>query len=325
MLISVCICTYNRCTLLEHCLQPIKQLIDLRPKHAIEVIVIDNNSNDETSVVVSALIPSFPFKLRYVFEAEQGLSAARNRAIDEAQGDYLAFLDDECSVPPDWLSIAVEDINEFRPMVLGGPYVGAFLPGKRPQWFKIEYGNAPFLDYGFKKGFQETFRASAGNMIVHRSVFGGVRFDINLGLKSDQLKLGEELGEEIELQERYLRAHPSQKILYDPNMIVQHFIRPEKMKLSYRARRIFANQLSDQSHVRQSYGNQEKLFVAFSKAFIEVALAPLRSFLRNREKYPFWQNYIYEIALPSIIWHLVIIARWWWGEGEDQAPRQSLH
>jgi hypothetical protein len=118
------------------------------------------------------------------------------------------------------------------------------------------------------------------------------------------------LGDETELQERYLRGRPSQKIFYDPNMIVQHFIRPEKMKLSYRARRIFADQLFQQSYVHQSYG-PEKLFVAFGKAFIKVALALGKSIFRNREKYPFWQNYIYEITLPSLTPQLGIIARWW--------------
>jgi len=237
-----------------------------------------------------------------VFEAEQGISAARNRAVDEAQGDYLAFLDDECSVPADWLSIAINDINEFRPMILGGPYVGAFLSGERPQWFKMEYGHAYFLDYGFTKGFHESFRASGGNMIVHRSVFEEVRFNTNLGIKGSELKLGEEL----DFQDRYLRSQPSQKIFYDPDMMVRHLVRPEKMTLRYRARRIFASDLFHQPH----HKNHKRLFISLSKACMEVARAPVGSFLRDRETYPSWQNYIYEKSLPAIFRHLSIIARW---------------
>ena len=83
--------------------------------------------------LVEKLIPHFPFKMRYVLEGEQGISAARNRAIDEAVGDYLAFLDDECIVSPDWLSIAIADINQFRPMHHWGPFLWSVSPRRQAQ------------------------------------------------------------------------------------------------------------------------------------------------------------------------------------------------
>src|SRR5476651_2262214 len=125
--------------------------------------------------------------MRYVLEREQGISAARNRAIDEAAGDYLAFLDDECIVNSDWLSTAIADIAQFRPNIMGGPFYGAFLPGNRPKWFKLEYGNAShFINVHYPKGFHSDFRACSGNIFVRRDVFESVRFDVAMGPKGYQ-------------------------------------------------------------------------------------------------------------------------------------------
>src|SRR5215831_17871144 len=115
MVISVCVCTYNRRELLEHCLKSLSELVDPRPRYEIEIIVIDNNSNDGTGTLVKSLIPHFPFPLHYVYEGVQGLSVARNTAIEVAGGEYLAFLDDECFVPTDWLDIAFGNIVLFNP------------------------------------------------------------------------------------------------------------------------------------------------------------------------------------------------------------------
>ena len=60
-----------------------------------ECIVIDNNSTDRTPAVVEEVAARAPFAMRRVFEARAGSSFARNRAVDEAAGDLILFIDDE--------------------------------------------------------------------------------------------------------------------------------------------------------------------------------------------------------------------------------------
>lgn len=290
MLISICVCTYNRANILLYCLRSLAGLLDPRPAHDLEVIVIDNNSRDSTSDVVKQLIPTYPFTLRYVFEGEQGLSAARNRAIKEARGDYLAFLDDECTMDSNWLAIAIADIEEFRPPFLGGPYVGAFLPGDKPSWFKIEYGNAYFLSDAYERGFQSKFRASGGNMLVRRDVFDGLRFDPTKGMKGQQVKLGEE----IDLQDRFLSLHPTEAAFYEPGLVLRHFILPQKMKLAYRVSRQFSWALTNPDVDFKGF------VVSAAKVVLWSLVAPVRCLLRDRGKYRFWQNDAYERAVPQI-------------------------
>jgi glucosyl-dolichyl phosphate glucuronosyltransferase len=290
MIISICIGTFDRCELLAYCLDSLSLLIDPRPEHDIEVIVVDNNSSDGTRQLVERTVPTFPFKLRYIFEPQQGISAARNRAIELAIGDYLAFLDDECVVERDWLSTAIADIKEFRPSLIGGPYFGAFLPGNRPNWFKIDYGDAHFVTRHFPRGFQSGFRASSGNMFVRRDVFESVTFDVAMGPKGNQLKIGEEK----DLQERFLHVHNTERVFYEPNLIVRHFIRPEKMRLAYQAKRAIATELSSKEVVKNG---------AFLTALVMVsghfALAPIMCACRSRTKYPYWQNFVYEHLIPA--------------------------
>ena len=301
MIISICIGTFNRCELLAYCLDSLSQLIDPRPEHDIEIIVVDNNSADGTRQLVERLIPNFPFKLRYVFEGEQGISAARNKAVEVAVGDYLAFLDDECIVDRDWLLTAIADIKEFRPSLIGGPYFGVFLPGSRPKWFKIEYGDAHFIRRDYPRGFQSGFNASSGNMFVRRDVFESVAFDVTMGPKGSKLKIGEE----ADLQERYLQHHDAERVFYDPKMIVRHFIRPEKMHLTYQARRAIATELDSKKAVENG-----AFLTALAMVTVHSALAPIMCACRDRAKYPYWQNFIYEHLIPATCYRIGVILKY---------------
>src|SRR5215813_2754931 len=103
MQLTVIICTYNRSKGLEAC------LTDLRDQCAEadlewEVLVIDNNSVDSTETVLQSLSRNFPRPLRWVKEIKQGLSHARNRGIQEARGDYVAFTEDDVRIDGFWVS-----------------------------------------------------------------------------------------------------------------------------------------------------------------------------------------------------------------------------
>lgn len=95
--ISVVIITYNRAQMLRNTLASMTLQIRLPD----EVLVIDNNSKDDTKDVTA----SFRDKLNihYVFEGKQGVSFARNAGIVNSTGDIIAFLDDDCVAQKEWL------------------------------------------------------------------------------------------------------------------------------------------------------------------------------------------------------------------------------
>jgi len=136
LLFSVIVCTYNRADLLQVCLSTIV-LLDY-PENRFEILIIDNNSNDNTRRV-SQLFYDRHLNTRYFFEAEQGLSHARNRGVCEAKGRYLAYIDDECKVGKDWLKNAENVIETTGARIFGGPYK-PWYEAIKPLWFKDEYG-----------------------------------------------------------------------------------------------------------------------------------------------------------------------------------------
>jgi len=100
MFISVVIPTYNKCEVLLKTLQPL-QTQSLYREH-YEIIVVNNNSTDNTERSVKAIIEVFE-TIRYVFEPRQSRGAARNAGIRAAKGEIILFLDDDIIVEHDHL------------------------------------------------------------------------------------------------------------------------------------------------------------------------------------------------------------------------------
>jgi len=116
---TVAIPTYNGESKLP---QVIERLQNQEAVEAInwEIIVVDNNSRDRTGELIRAYQKQWkhPFPLRYCFEIQQGLAFARARAIQEAQGEIIGFLDDDNLAAPNWISEAYK-------FILENPRVGA--------------------------------------------------------------------------------------------------------------------------------------------------------------------------------------------------------
>ena len=90
--VSVVVPTYNRAALLPRAL---RSLFSQRGERLnFEIIVVDNNSTDETGEVVESLKTNSPVALRSVRETRQGNAYARNAGIENAAGAIIAFLDD---------------------------------------------------------------------------------------------------------------------------------------------------------------------------------------------------------------------------------------
>lgn len=131
MKLSVVVCTWNRGASLSRTLRSIADAD--KPRQAEwEVVVVDNNSTDDTAAVVRRLADTLP--VRHVFEPAPGLSHARNRAAAEAAGDYIVWTDDDVRVDRDWL-VAYERAFRRHPeaAIFGGAIRPAF-EGTPPAW-----------------------------------------------------------------------------------------------------------------------------------------------------------------------------------------------
>jgi len=94
---SVIICTYNRAKSLQKTLHSLAAMT-LPADWLWEVIVVDNNSCDDTRAVVAGFARTARFPLRYVFEGMQGLCQARNTGLTVARSEVIAFTDDDVTV-----------------------------------------------------------------------------------------------------------------------------------------------------------------------------------------------------------------------------------
>ena len=141
-----------------------------------------------------------PLPLRYVFENNQGLSFARNTAIQVCRGDLLLFTDDDVEVSPLWLSEYVKAAKKFQEADYFGGRILPLWPDLRPSWIKDEGmpllgGLFVYYDLGTENCVYNTedptpYGASFG---IRRKLFEQIKpFRTDLGVSGEKPGRGEE-------------------------------------------------------------------------------------------------------------------------------------
>lgn len=300
-MISVVICTHNRAELLANALRSVCEQ-SIGPDR-YEVIVVDNNSSDQTREVAESFFKAYR-NVRYCQETQVGLSHARNRGWQEAQGEYVAYTDDDCEVPPEWLAVALEVIEAHHPGIFGGPYT-AFYRAPKPKWYKDVYGESTLGSLA--RPLDEPDHLSGGNIFFASRVIetlGG--FDPRLGMAGSQTGYGEE----VALQRLFRARYPQALIYYEPRLCVRHLVKPEHMTLSwimraYIAKGRYRHWTSREADPQDSASRVVMSAKAAKVAFVFVAECARGLFSRDREQYPYYQNWVYERAA----WRLAGLGR----------------
>ena len=156
-LVSVIVPVYNG----EHRLPALLSALHAQTYPNLEILIVDNNSKDGTAAVIRA-DPS----VQYVWEGlQQGCSAARNAALEVAQGEILAFTDDDCIPAPEWVSEGVSCLSRGDYHLVGGNIEFFFsqLPGYA-EWLDA----SQFLN---QAKYVSTKFAVTANLFVRREVF----------------------------------------------------------------------------------------------------------------------------------------------------------
>ncbi len=229
--ISVVIPTFNRGESLRATLNSI---LAQETGVGYEILVVDNNSSDATREVACSFS-----RVRYVFEGRQGLCHARNSGIENANGDVIAFVDDDVIADPRWLQQLLSVYAERPDAWCVGGKILLRLPGPSPTWFDESHPLLSSYLTGLDRG-NDTARLSypgevwGANFSVSRAALakaGGFRTDLD--------RLGSSLlsGGETELCWRIYRAGGG--VYYCGRAIVAHIVPSWRLTPSYFRRRAY--------------------------------------------------------------------------------------
>jgi glucosyl-dolichyl phosphate glucuronosyltransferase len=232
--ISVAICTYNNAAKLAMALESLKGMVYPQGLE-YEILVIDNNSKDETKQVVESYAHVWGPRLRYIFEPTQGLSHARNRAMKEAAGDVISYVDDDIKADPQWLSAIGAAFQKYAAAAVVGGKSYLVFPSSPPAWLsarcelilsRLDYGDQAIVGTD-----QDLFGVNFSIRKEWLQRVGG--FDTSLG------RCGRSLvsGEESDLLKR-IRARGGIAV-YEPAAVVGHIVPAERLKMRWFLRRFF--------------------------------------------------------------------------------------
>jgi glucosyl-dolichyl phosphate glucuronosyltransferase len=231
--ICVIVCSFNRCNYLPKLLESLKT--QTLSKERFEILIIDNNSTDDTKKIINTFQESIP-NLKYIFEPRQGLSIARNRGMRETESPLVVYIDDDAYAEPEWLSSFVESFEKNDGVVCVGGPVKLDWQGERPDWIPERYESLfTSVDYG-----TEGIYLTSGNYIVGANMgfrkdwlAGQGGFPENLGRKGYCLISGEEA---LIYKKVFESAH---KALYHPGAKVWHRVTNERKTKRWFLKRLF--------------------------------------------------------------------------------------
>lgn len=229
MEITVAICTWNRSRILRQTLTAMEVVTP--PKSASwELLVIDNNSSDDTAAVAREFESKLP--VRYVFEPQSGKANAANTAAREARGELLIWTDDDVFPVPNWIQAYADAANQWTDAaVFGGPITPHF-EGTPPPWLLAAMpivGNA----YGVRSFGSDPFRLRldtlpyGANFAVRTEIQRRYMFDRRRGVNAGTRVGGYETGVIAQILNDGLPGW------WVPQASVEHFVRAETQSVKF--------------------------------------------------------------------------------------------
>ncbi len=218
--ISAIVCTYNRDAFLKKALDSLAE--QTIPANFFEVVIINNNSTDNTEKVCRKFHENhseIPYKL--FTETNQGLSFARNRGIKESSAELLTFIDDDAWLDKNFLLEVVQFMEQYKEVASVGGEILLDYEGKKPNW-QTKYLASLFGYFSYSKRtepFKKTSFPRGSNMTFRKSVFDQVGdFNTSLG------RIGRNLlgGEEKDIFQRIYSHRLT--VYYLPTAIVHHSV-----------------------------------------------------------------------------------------------------
>ncbi|GAA0856967.1 glycosyltransferase family A protein [Aliiglaciecola litoralis] len=273
--VAVIIPVFNDTKRLKLCLTALSQ--QTYPTELFDVLVVDNNSSED----IKSVVQEFPFA-QYLFEAKPGSYAARNRALENIDADFIAFTDSDCIPQPNWLEASIHCLHSASETVgaVGGKVV-LFAENERPNL--CEY-------YDMVTGFnqqsyilKDRFSVTA-NLIIRRIALektGPFNDQLMSSGDKDWCLRMQQSDFELAYCEKSQVAHPA-----------RHSIKQIKTKL----RRLFGGFYHNHKHVKK-----DRLFQPLG--LLEAAMPPMKN-IRQMQQADIKLSAITKVKLIGFFYYL---------------------
>ena len=227
MELSFAICTYNRFELTMKC---INSIFEAYCPHLFrfEILLIDNGSKDRTPEIPELLNDN---RLVYCYEPRQGLSYARNRALDMANAPWLVYIDDDALIHHDFIDNWLKIKGKEKFVCIGGKYL-AYFENAKPKWWPQDWGTKPDITPEFSE--ISTPELSGGVLFLNLKLLPhDIRFRGDLGMKGGYISYGEENYFQSQLLERGL------KLAYAPELKIDHLVASRKISILWQLKNAY--------------------------------------------------------------------------------------
>lgn len=177
-MITVVVPAYNEGKSISSCLASLAKQVYA---NKYEVILVDNNSTDNTVKIAKTFLDKIPLKI--INEKVQGRGAAKARGANEAKGDILAYLDADTRAYPSWLSVIDDAFENESTIAITGPWETYDLPDSFTKWFLHNFQEEAMLPITLYLGHPDL---NGMNMAIRTDIYhkaGG--FNTNLNVHDD--------------------------------------------------------------------------------------------------------------------------------------------
>jgi glycosyltransferase involved in cell wall biosynthesis len=262
MHITICICTYHRPELLG---QLLNEVARQRTNNLfnISIVVADNDEAQSAKRVVREISESISLKVIYCVEPRRNISFARNKTLENATGDFIAFIDDDELPDKDWLLNLYNACNKYNVAGVLGPVRPRFVETP-PSWIlKGKIFERPEHGTGFIVPERE---CRTGNVLFRKSIIDGVdpvfRPEFGTG------------GGDVDFFKRMIAA--GYKFIWCNEAVVHEVVPPSRCKRSFMIKRALLRGKNVMRHPETRMSIAVKAFIAvpcytFILPFLQIA------------------------------------------------------
>jgi glycosyltransferase involved in cell wall biosynthesis len=274
--ICVCICTYRRAQFLQRLLEGVAKQIT-NGLFTYSIVVVDNDKLRSAEVPVSDFAASSRISIRYFVEPVQNIALARNKAVENACGDYLAFIDDDEFPTETWLLSLFKACKQFDVDGVLGP-VNPHFEKEPPRWIvKGKFWQRPTYPAGL---VIDGSKGRTGNVILRAGIFAGSR---------EPFRREFTVGEDRDFFSRMLAQGHS--FVYCNEAVAYETVPPDRCKRSFLLKRSWLQ------------GSCSPRHQTFSKSELAKSVVAVPVFTAMLPFVAIWGHHIFMAVLIKLTYH----------------------